>query len=250
MLNFHKNLGNPNHSLRDSKLFSRELKSAPYGIILVDIYGKIMFWNKAAERIFGYTAREIVGEFITKIMPKGFKFTVKEEKGITKSTTFHKTFETVGIRKDSSKFLLEFSYTLLNTKQGTFLAVIVRDITRQKEKEKEFKKQMGSLKGLLALTSEELKQAQAKLLQSERMAAIGEPAGMVARDLRNPLMGIAGAVYYLKTYTHSKLDARAKLGLFTTLRSWRNNGENIFNCIESSAVKTERFNAYRILYER
>jgi len=37
------------------------------------------------------------------------------------------------------------------------------------------------------------------LLRSERLAAIGELAGMVGHDLRNPLQGIAGAVYYLKT---------------------------------------------------
>jgi signal transduction histidine kinase/putative methionine-R-sulfoxide reductase with GAF domain len=44
----------------------------------------------------------------------------------------------------------------------------------------------------------ELVEAQNKLLRAQRLAAIGELAGMVGHDLRNPLTGIAGATYYLK----------------------------------------------------
>ena len=56
----------------------------------------------------------------------------------------------------------------------------------------------------------ELREAQDKLLKSERLAAIGELAAMVGHDLRNPLTGIAGAAYYLKTKTASKLHEKEK----------------------------------------
>lgn len=56
----------------------------------------------------------------------------------------------------------------------------------------------------------ELKEAQNRLLKSERLAAIGELAGMVGHDLRNPLTGIAGAAYYLKTKFGQELGNRAK----------------------------------------
>lgn len=49
-----------------------------------------------------------------------------------------------------------------------------------------------------------------KLRQVERMAAIGELAGMVGHDLRNPLTGIAGAAYYLKVKYDSKFDGKGK----------------------------------------
>jgi PAS domain S-box-containing protein len=58
--------------------------------------------------------------------------------------------------------------------------------------------------------TKELVDAQARLLRSERLAAIGELAGMVGHDLRNPLTGIAGATYYLKTKYRRHLDARGK----------------------------------------
>ncbi len=58
--------------------------------------------------------------------------------------------------------------------------------------------------------TKELVAAQAKLVKTERLAAIGELAGMIGHDLRNPLTGIAGAAYYLKSRYSGKLDARGK----------------------------------------
>lgn len=50
----------------------------------------------------------------------------------------------------------------------------------------------------LEKTKTELSLTQKKLFESQRLAAIGELAGMIGHDLRNPLTGIAGATYYLK----------------------------------------------------
>jgi signal transduction histidine kinase len=46
-----------------------------------------------------------------------------------------------------------------------------------------------------------------KLLKAERFASIGELAGILGHDLRNPLMGIRGATYYLKTKYADILDS-------------------------------------------
>jgi len=56
----------------------------------------------------------------------------------------------------------------------------------------------------------ELLDTQKRLLKVERLAAIGELAGMVGHDLRNPLTGIAGATYYLKTKLCAKIDKKAQ----------------------------------------
>jgi len=58
--------------------------------------------------------------------------------------------------------------------------------------------------------TQELRGVQRQLLKSERLAAIGELAGMVGHDLRNPLTGITGATYYLKTKYGSKMDNKGK----------------------------------------
>ncbi len=48
-----------------------------------------------------------------------------------------------------------------------------------------------------------------KLLEAERLAAIGELAGMIGHDLRNPLQGVVGAAYYLKTHSVDQSDVTA-----------------------------------------
>jgi signal transduction histidine kinase/putative methionine-R-sulfoxide reductase with GAF domain len=58
--------------------------------------------------------------------------------------------------------------------------------------------------------TKELMEAQAKLLKNERMAAIGQLAGMVGHDLRNPLTGIAGAAYYIKANSSPRLDQKSR----------------------------------------
>jgi PAS domain S-box-containing protein len=56
----------------------------------------------------------------------------------------------------------------------------------------------------------EWKRMEAELVRSQRFATIGETAAMVGHDLRNPLQGITGAVYNLKTKEDSKLSKEGK----------------------------------------
>jgi len=56
----------------------------------------------------------------------------------------------------------------------------------------------------------ELKESQEKLLKAERLAAIGQLAGQVGHDLRNPLTGIKGAVYYLRKKDCWKQDENSR----------------------------------------
>jgi PAS domain S-box-containing protein len=56
----------------------------------------------------------------------------------------------------------------------------------------------------------EWKRMEAELVKSQRFAAIGETAAMVGHDLRNPLQGIAGAVYYLATKERPKLSKEGR----------------------------------------
>jgi len=68
----------------------------------------------------------------------------------------------------------------------------------------------GQLEQKVEDRTRELKKSQQKLLKAQRLAVIGELAGMVGHDLRNPLTGIAGAAYYLEKRLSSKLDKKTK----------------------------------------
>jgi len=54
----------------------------------------------------------------------------------------------------------------------------------------------------------ELREIQDRLLRAQRLAVIGELAGMVGHDLRNPLTSIAGATYYLKRRLNQTIDGK------------------------------------------
>ncbi len=58
--------------------------------------------------------------------------------------------------------------------------------------------------------NQNLRLMQEKLLRAERLAAIGELAGMIGHDLRNPLQGIAGAAYYLKAKSTAAKDVTSQ----------------------------------------
>jgi signal transduction histidine kinase len=68
----------------------------------------------------------------------------------------------------------------------------------------------GQLETKVKERTRELVEAQNKLLRAQRLAAIGELAGMVGHDLRNPLTGIAGAAYYLKMKLNQKVNNKER----------------------------------------
>ena len=68
----------------------------------------------------------------------------------------------------------------------------------------------GQLEQKVEERTRELKKSQEQLLKAQRLAVIGEMAGMVGHDLRNPLTSIAGATYYLKKRLSSKIDGKIK----------------------------------------
>ncbi len=80
----------------------------------------------------------------------------------------------------------------------------------------------------------ELKEAQGNLLKAERLAAIGELAAMIGHDLRNPLTGIAGASYYLKTKYGQRLDGKANEMLDTVEKAVQHSNKIINDLLEYS----------------
>ena len=132
-----------------------------------------------------------------------------------------KVFED-GVAKDSHEYSnvgvhgnpyhVELIATPLKDKDGNVTAALefVVDIAEKKRMQRELAEYSQKLEQLVAKRTEELEQTQAKLLKAEKLVAIGELAGMVGHDLRNPLTGIKGAAYYLKTKYAAKMDATGK----------------------------------------
>ena len=104
------------------------------------------------------------------------------------------------INKNNKSIVLEITDTPMKDKDGNLVGVLElgMDITEIKKLQSELSKYSQRLEDLVKQRTEQLKTAQAKLVKSERLAAIGELAGMVGHDLRNPLTGIKNAAYFLR----------------------------------------------------
>jgi PAS domain S-box-containing protein len=113
------------------------VQAASDAIISTDINGNIIFWNDAAERIYGYSAEEVMGKLFTFVMPEGLRDYMKNmfrQVASTGQLTLPKGMivEGKGIRKDGSEFPVENSFSSWKTKEGTYFTAIIRDITERK----------------------------------------------------------------------------------------------------------------------
>jgi PAS domain S-box-containing protein len=111
-----------------------------------------------------------------------------------------------------NRFWVELIVTPIKDENGNVIAALelAVNITERKIMENKLAEYSQKLEKLVEKRTDQLEQAQAKLVKSERLATIGELAAMVGHDLRNPLTGIMGAAYYLKTKHTAELGAKGK----------------------------------------
>jgi len=121
--------------------FRTVAQTAVDAIILADVHGNVIFWNESAQRIFGYTEKEMAGKPLTVLMSPQDRDA--HQKGLErirltgKSKYIGKTKEMQALRKNGEKFPIELSVAMWNVGEKTFYSGIVRDITKRKRLESE-----------------------------------------------------------------------------------------------------------------
>ena len=128
-------------ALRDSAERLRAiLETAVEGIITIDERGMIESFNRSAEKIFGYSVVEAVGQNVKMLMPEPFRH---EHDGYLKNyrETGHAKIigigrEVIGRRKDGSLFPMDLSVSEVRLANRRMFTGFVRDITERKEAEK------------------------------------------------------------------------------------------------------------------
>lgn len=111
------------------------------GIITVDENKKILSFNHAAERIFGYSENEIIGKNINILMPEPYSSQYERHINGQINTEGQKTIgkrqELTGLRKDGTKFPIELSVSEVRWKETRIFTSVVNDISERRRLEKE-----------------------------------------------------------------------------------------------------------------
>ncbi len=145
-------------------------------VIALDNDYKVFFWNHGAERIFGYTAEEMLGRTVDPIIPQELK-----EKGElqwlfeeTLRRGYIENYETERVTKDGRRIIINLSRSLIKDENGEILGsiAIVKDITKVKELEKQIQ-------------------------HSDKLALIGQIAAGIAHEIGTPLNVISGNAEYI-----------------------------------------------------
>lgn len=146
--------------------------SADDAIISKDLNGIIESWNQGARRMFGYTAEEIIGQPVLRLIPKDLQY--EEEEILKKLRAGERIdhYETTRVRKNGELVDVSVTISPIRNNEGLVIAAskIARDISDRKRVEK-------------------------LLIQSEKLAATGRMAAAVAHEVNNPLESLMNLIF-------------------------------------------------------
>lgn len=123
--------------LKESEARFRTLAdSATDAVTTIDGSGNLVYWNRAAERIYGFSADEALGRHVSILMPQLFQEQYLREIGAVFSggsaAPAEGRIEIVSARKDGSEFDAELSFFQWEVRGQEFVTAVARDITEHK----------------------------------------------------------------------------------------------------------------------
>jgi PAS domain S-box-containing protein len=164
--------------------------SADDAIVSKDLNGIVTSWNRGAQRMFGFTAEEMVGQSIRRLIPEELQY--EEEEILRKLRAGERVdhYETTRRKKNGES--VDVSVTISPIRDGaghvTGASKIARDISDRKKIER-------------------------MLIQSEKLAATGRMAATIAHEINNPLESVVNLIFLARQ--HSAESGRAHQYLLT-----------------------------------
>jgi len=173
------------------------LDTVPDAMIVIDERGIIQSFSAAAERLFGYSAAEVVGKNIKMIMPSPYR-----QSHDAYIDRYLRTGErriigigrvVVGERKDGSTFPMELAVGEMRSGDRRYFTGFIRDLTERQK------------------TEARLQELQSELVHISRLTAMGEMASTLAHELNQPLSAIANYMKGSRRLLEQSSDERSEI---------------------------------------
>jgi two-component system cell cycle sensor histidine kinase/response regulator CckA len=179
---------NPEASDQIASRLAAIVESSDDAIVSKTLEGTILTWNASAERIFGYSAAEMVGSPVYKLIPPELHGDERNLLARISQGEHIAHFETIRRHKNGTLFPVELSLSPVRDPTGKIVGVssIKRDITARKR-------------------------AEEALRQASKMEAIGVLAGGLAHDFNNQLYAVSGFAHFIARDTGLSPAARQDL---------------------------------------
>jgi PAS domain S-box-containing protein len=137
------------------ELAGKIVEGAADAVIFSDREGRILLWNRGAERIFGWTADEALGQSMDFMIPERLRARHWEgwdrvmQTGVTRYST--DTLAVPALRKDGATISIEFTIQLVRDGAGAIVgpAAVMREVTARFQREKELRGRLKELEAKL-----------------------------------------------------------------------------------------------------
>ena len=176
-------MGDRDNDIEELAVLKGAVENTNEAFVTIDQKQKVLFFNKAAEKIFGYSRKEVLGRGLDVIMSptcsRDHHHAVARyiETGVARRIGRHT--EITASRKNGETFPADISFSLHRAGEKLYFTAIVRDLT-------------------------ETKALQERITRSERLAALGQVVAEISHEIKNPLMAIGGFAQQLTKETGDK----------------------------------------------
>jgi PAS domain S-box-containing protein len=205
------------------------IKASPLAIVIVDPQGKVVNWNPAASRIFGWSEQEVIGRPLP-FIPEGKREEFRAlARRVFRGETFS-GFETVRETKEGSSVDVSISTALLRDAKGRIRGImaLIEEITERKRQEKAIKEMNEALQQK-NIQVEEISQARNRFFS------------YISHELKTPLNSIVGFTNLVLNGSYGPINPAQSVGLSRVLINAAELVHLINNILDLAKMESGKF---------